>query len=107
MPPLLAPGATVTEVLDRVLQDDPGRQAVSDRQQLTYGQLDAAADAGAAALHTLGIRPGDRIVVSLPNEIPIVVAFHAAMRLGAVWVGINGALAPPRRTPSCRSWSRR
>ena len=33
----------------------------------------------------------------LPNEADIVFAFHGAMRLGAIWVGINQALAPPEK----------
>ncbi len=33
----------------------------------------------------------------LPNEADIIIAFHGAMRLGAVWVGINQALAPPEQ----------
>ena len=32
-----------------------------------------------------------------PNEADVVVAFHGAMRLGAVWVGINRALAAPEK----------
>ena len=31
----------------------------------------------------------------MPNDADIVTAFHGAMRLGAVWVGMNRALAPP------------
>ncbi|MGB8403934.1 MAG: class I adenylate-forming enzyme family protein [Mycobacterium sp.] len=64
---------------------------------LTYQQLDAAASCAAGALYGRGIRPGDRIAVCLPNDVAIVVAFYAAMRLGAVWVGIGGALAGPEK----------
>lgn len=35
--------------------------------------------------------------MSLPNDSRIVVLFHAAMRLGAVWVGVNRALAAPEQ----------
>ena len=45
----------------------------------------------------MGVRTGDRVAASLPNEVDVVVAFHGAMRLGAVWVGINQALAPPEK----------
>ena len=41
--------------------------------------------------------PGDRVGASLPNEADVVVAFHGAMRLGAVWVGVNRALARPEK----------
>jgi acyl-CoA synthetase (AMP-forming)/AMP-acid ligase II len=45
----------------------------------------------------LGVKTGDRVAASLPNEAEVVAAFHGAMRLGAIWVGINRALAPPER----------
>ena len=48
-------------------------------------------------LHSLGLRPGDRVAVSLPNDVDVVVAFHGAMRLGATWVGLNRNLAPPEK----------
>ena len=35
------------------------------------------------------------MAASLPNDTAVVVAFHAVMRLGAVWVGLNQLLAPP------------
>ena len=40
---------------------------------------------------------GDRIAVSWPNDVDVVLAYHGAMRLGAVWVGVNQALAPPEK----------
>jgi acyl-CoA synthetase (AMP-forming)/AMP-acid ligase II len=73
--------------------DAPALVTRSDR--LTYRQLDQAADRAAGALYELGVRPGQRVAASLPNDAAIVAAFHGAMRLGAVWVGINQALAPP------------
>src|SRR5688572_894444 len=45
----------------------------------------------------MGVTAGDRVAATLPNEVEVVAAFHSAMRLGAIWVGINTALAPPER----------
>ncbi|HET6963322.1 MAG TPA: AMP-binding protein [Acidimicrobiales bacterium] len=90
--------AGVFDVLRLPLSTDPGAPALVTRSGvLSYAELDAEADRAAAAFHALGIRPGDRIGVSLPNDAAIVIAFHGAMRLGAVWVGINQALAPPEK----------
>lgn len=90
--------ATVAEVLDRTLAQDPDRVALVTRtRRLTYAELDRAANRAAEALAGMGIRPGDRVAASLPNEADVVVAFHGAMRLGAVWVGINRALAAPEQ----------
>lgn len=90
--------AGVFDVLEPALGRDRHRQAVVTRSgPVSYGELDALADRAAGALASLGVRPGDRLGVSLANDLPIVVAFHGAMRLGAVWVGINQALAPPEK----------
>ena len=89
---------TVAEVLHRGLADDPGREALVTRsRRFTYAELDQAANQAAHALAELGIRPGDRVAASWPNDADVVVAFHGAMRLGAVWVGMNRALAPPEK----------
>lgn len=90
--------ATISETLDPVLATDPGRLAVQGPSgHLSYESLDAAANAAAGALRDLGVKPGDRVAATLPNDLDIVVAFHGAMRLGAIWVGINRALAPPEK----------
>lgn len=90
--------ATVARVLDRALAEAPDREALVTRsQRLTYAELDRLADRAAHALADLGVGRGDRVAASLPNEADVVVAFHGAMRLGAVWVGVNRALAPPEQ----------
>jgi long-chain acyl-CoA synthetase len=88
----------ITAVLDRALAERPDAVAVEGRSgRLTYYQLDAAADRAAGGLAERGLRPGDRVAACLPNDIDVVVAFHAAMRLGAIWVGIGSALAVPEK----------
>ena len=70
---------------------------VTRRERLTYRELDDACARAARVLESLGVQPGDRVAASLPNEVDIILAFHGAMRLGAIWVGINRALAPPEK----------
>jgi long-chain acyl-CoA synthetase len=95
--PSAAP-TSVARVLDRALAEDPAREALVTRtQRLSYADLDDRAHRAAQALRALGVRAGDRVAASLPNEADVVVAFHGAMRLGAVWVGINRVLAPPEK----------
>ena len=90
--------AGVFDVLERPCRECPERTAlITSQGETTYAELDALASRAAAALRDLGISPGDRVAVSLPNDLDIVVAFHAAMRLGAVWVGVNRALADPEK----------
>jgi long-chain acyl-CoA synthetase len=89
---------TVAEVLDRSLASQPEAIAVVGRSgSLTYRELDAVANRAAGVLWALGLRPGDRLAASLPNDLDVVVAFHGAMRIGAVWVGINTALVPAEK----------
>ncbi|MGQ0830409.1 MAG: class I adenylate-forming enzyme family protein [Microthrixaceae bacterium] len=90
--------ASVAQVLDRALANGPDREALVTRtRRLTYAELDTEANRAAHALRSLGVGPGDRVAASLPNDAEVVVAFHGAMRLGAVWVGVNRALAPPEK----------
>ena len=89
---------SVARVLDAALAEDPDREALVTRsRRLSYADLDGEADRAAHALRALGVRTGDRVAASLPNDADVVVAFHGAMRLGAVWLGVNRALAPPEK----------
>ncbi|MEX0948600.1 MAG: AMP-binding protein [Acidimicrobiia bacterium] len=89
---------TVAEVFDRVLATDPDRELLVTRSgRFTYADVDRLANHAAHALASLGVRSGDRVAGALPNDTMVVVAFHGAMRLGAVWVGINRALARPEK----------
>ena len=45
----------------------------------------------------MGVRAGDRVAGALPNDLDVILAFHGAMRIGAIWVGINRALAAPEK----------
>ena len=67
---------------DRVAVDFMGRRT-------TYRQLRAQVDRAAQALVDLGVRAGDRVALVLPNCAAHVVAFHAALRIGAVVVEHN------------------
>src|SRR6478609_6005011 len=98
MPTPLSIPRTIAEVFDRVIATDPDRELLVTRsRRFSYAELDRLANRAAHALASLGVRAGDRVGGSLPNESDVVVAFHGAMRLGAVWVGINRALAAPEK----------
>ncbi|WP_445181913.1 (2,3-dihydroxybenzoyl)adenylate synthase [Pseudonocardia sp. Cha107L01] len=55
-----------------------------DGPRLSYAELDRRADETAAGLRGLGIEPGDRVVVHLPNTVDFVVALFALLRCAAV-----------------------
>jgi long-chain acyl-CoA synthetase len=59
----------------------------------TYQELAEQAARLAQALKNLGLAPGDRLGLLLPNCPQLVVAYHAALRLGAVVVMLNPLLS--------------
>ncbi|MDX6740830.1 class I adenylate-forming enzyme family protein [Actinocorallia sp. A-T 12471] len=84
---------TIARVLDTALAERPDAPAVEAASGvLSYAELNARADRAAGALWELGVRPGDRVAACLPNDLDIVVAFHGAQRVGAVWAGVGEAL---------------
>ena len=88
----------VSQVLNRALE----QVARQDRGDGTVGVGDirrarCARQQRGRAFRELGVRRGDRVAACLPNDIDILVAFHGAMRMGAIWVGVNKALAAPEQ----------
>lgn len=89
---------TVGDVLARALAAHPDKEFLVGRgRRVTYAEFDALAARAASALAALGVRAGDRVAASLPTDVDIAVFFHGALRLGAVWLGINRNLAPPEK----------
>lgn len=66
---------------------------VDGRTTTTYGQLDAEVSQAAAALQSLGVRPGDRVAIVVGSTPTFVQAFYAVMRAGAVAVPLLPDLA--------------
>jgi acyl-CoA synthetase (AMP-forming)/AMP-acid ligase II len=64
----------------------PDRMLISDEHDrvLTFGELRERAEAVAAGLFELGIRPGDVTAWQLPSRIDTVVLFMALVRLGTI-----------------------
>ena len=59
----------------------------------SYAEVDAQSAGLAASLAGLGVRPGDRLAVDLPNWPEWVVAFLAGARLGATVVPLDPGLS--------------
>ena len=55
-----------------------------DVQTVTFGEFNHRVRAQAAYFHSLGLRRGDAVIVIMPQGIPLMTAFVAAMWLGAV-----------------------
>ncbi|GAA2715565.1 MULTISPECIES: AMP-binding protein [Streptomyces] len=67
-----------------VQADSPAADGPAGDRRITFGALRTRAEAVAAWLHMLGVRPGSRFVWQLPTRIETVVLSFALARLGAV-----------------------
>lgn len=84
------PDEPLTAALDRAAATWPDRIALDFLgATTTYRELADAAARGAQVLLDLGVRPGDRVALAMPNCPSHVVAFWAALRIGAVVVEHN------------------
>ncbi|MCL5959533.1 MAG: AMP-binding protein, partial [Chloroflexi bacterium] len=54
--------------------------------QLTYAEINTAANRLANGLRNLGVREGDRVAVMLPNIPEFVIAYFAVLKLGGTVV---------------------
>ena len=75
--------------LDSILRDGaaswPARTAIVDASHAyTFAELDAAADRIAGGLAALGVVPGDRMLLQLPNTCQFALALFGLLRAGVV-----------------------
>ena len=83
-------------ILREAAADSPAKPvAVYPGGQLSYGELDALSDRLAAALTRLGIEPGGRVAVQLPNIPQFLIAYFGILKAGAVTVPLNVLLKAP------------
>ena len=81
---------TLQEALTQTAARYPYHRAlVFQGKLITYAELDRMVSQFAAALKGLGIRPGDRVALLLPNLVQTVVGICGALRLGALAVPNN------------------
>ena len=85
-------------LLERAVAAVPDKAAlVGARGRLSYVELVDEVSRAAAALGELGVRAGDRVAVSLANDVDIVTALMGIWAQGAVFVGVHTVLAPPEK----------
>ena len=96
-----------SDTLGDLLREGARRHAtrtalVDGRHRLSYAEIDARVDRLVRGLRALGIAPGDRVMVQLPNSAGFVVACFALFRLGAVPVLLMPAQRAGEIEPLCR-----
>ncbi len=60
----------------------------------TFAALDAEVDSVAAGLQRLGLAPGDRVAIAMPNSLRFIHGYLGALRAGGVAVPLNVMLTP-------------
>lgn len=82
--------STLVDQLERAASRFPDRTAtLFEGGRLTYRELKDRVDRLATALAGLGVRPGDRVAIQLPNLPQTVIAYYAVLRAGATAVMFN------------------
>jgi len=85
-----APTETLVAMFEESARRYRGRAALEFfGQTTTYGELRDQVSRAANGLRKLGVKRGDRVALVMPNSPQHVVAFYAALRLGAIVVEHN------------------
>jgi long-chain acyl-CoA synthetase len=84
------PNTTLIDYLEKLARDNGSATALHFKgATMSYGQLDRASTAFAAALRDFGVRKGDRVALILPNCPQFFVAEFGAWKTGAIVVAVN------------------
>ena len=88
---------SIPALFARIVELRPEREAlVCDGERLTYAALDARSNRLAARLRQAGVRPGDRVGVSLDRSVDLVVTMLAALKAGASYVPLDASYPEER-----------
>jgi len=88
------PDVPLHELMRRTAARHPDRRVITCNEgTLTFAEFDAQSNRVANALHSVGLRSGDRISLYMPNCAEYELLFYAASKLGAISCPMN---------PSCR-----
>lgn len=84
--------STLVGLLERSATEYAGREFLRFASgSMTFGEVDELTSRLAHHLRSLGIEPGDRVAIMMPNVIGWPVSWLAALKAGAVVVPINSA----------------
>ncbi len=84
------PARPIHHVLEETARKFPDRPAIMFfGREISYRRLGELADRFAGGLQALGVQPGDRVSLHLPNCPQFVIAWYGVVRAGAVVVPFN------------------
>jgi fatty-acyl-CoA synthase len=88
--PLAHPAADVWTLLADIAEETPDAPAfIHGERALTFGELLDCSARTAQGLADLGVGPGDRVALWLPNVPAYPILYFACVRLGAIAVAVN------------------
>lgn len=88
--PLARPAADVWTLLSQIAEETPGAPAlIHGDRTFSFAELVDAASRVAQGLADLGVSPGDRVALWLPNVPAYPILYFACARLGAIAVAVN------------------
>ena len=88
-PPMLTP-RLLTDLLDRAVAQYGARTAIDFLgHRWSYAELGELADHAARGLQDMGVKPGDRVGLCLPNTPYYVILYFATLRIGGIVVNLN------------------
>ena len=91
-----APDETLVDMLEHSVKRFPRNTALEFfGATVSYRELGDAVDRAAAGLRKLGVAPGDRVALILPNCPQHIIAFYAVLRIGAIVVEHNPLYTAP------------
>jgi long-chain acyl-CoA synthetase len=89
-----APNVNLATLLTTTAAKFPERIAIRlDDAAVPYAALEAGSQRVAGLLKELGVEPGDRVGIMLPNTPHFPMAYYGALRLGAIVVPMNPLLS--------------
>ena len=78
------------EFISRPAREHPDKPAILGvEREATYAQLENEVNRAARALLDSGCKPGDRVLIALPDSIDFIACFFAAAKIGAIAVPVN------------------
>ena len=87
------------QLLEDTVRNHAERTAlITERQRVTYNQLDRAVNAVAGLIKRSGVGKGDKVALMLPNIPEFVYCYFGAFKIGAVAVTLNTSSTPSELT---------
>jgi long-chain acyl-CoA synthetase len=89
-PSPVIPSRLLTDLIDHAVRDHPARIAIDFLgRRWTYAEIGTLVDRAARGLQDIGVGPGTRLGLCLPNTPYFVILYFAALKCGATIVNFN------------------